>query len=381
VLMLVLLACFVLVAWPQAAAKNIIKTFDPPGPPGAYNPYQGTQALAINSDGAIAGFYSDSIFVYHGFLRAPDGTFTLFDAPDAGTQSVAGFVPTPLGVLGGQGTYATAMNDAGTITGFYVDIMNVMHGFLRTSDGAIAEFMIPGAGRSAGQGTAPLGINKNGAIAGIYVDSNGLNHVFLEDPTGGLIKFDAPGAGTGAGQGTFMSYASCLTPNGGITGFYVDANNVAHGFVRGYDGSVATFDAPNAGLAAGQGTYAWSINSSMQVTGMVIDSYGVMHGYVRYADGSFRKFDARGAGRHLGQGTVGNGINLHGIVVGNFINSWGENRGFWRAYGGAIKRFSVTKSGKGLGQGTVPMANNQYGVTSGSFFDDNFGIHGFFITF
>lgn len=40
---------------------------------------------------------------------------------------------------------------------------------------------------------------------------------------------DAPGAGTGVGQGT------CAAGNnsaGAVAGWYVDANNVAHGFLR-----------------------------------------------------------------------------------------------------------------------------------------------------
>jgi hypothetical protein len=43
-----------------------------------------------------------------------------------------------------------------------------------------------------------------------------------------IITFDAPGAGTGIGQGTFPSNP---TPAGAIVGFYLDASNVAHGFL------------------------------------------------------------------------------------------------------------------------------------------------------
>ena len=142
ILMLIVLTCLVSVAWPQAPelAKPKIITFDPQVPGPAPGPYQGAQALAINSGGTIAGFFSDSIGLVHGFLRTPDGVITVFDAPDAGTQSVPGFVPTPLGVLGGQGTYATSINKAGAITGLYVDIANVLHGFLRAPDGSFTEF-------------------------------------------------------------------------------------------------------------------------------------------------------------------------------------------------------------------------------------------------
>jgi hypothetical protein len=78
--------------------------------------------------------------VYHGFLRAPDGTFTTFDAPGAGTGAY-------------QGTFAISINPAGAITGYYTDASNVDHGFLRARDGTITTFEAPGSGTGAYQGT------------------------------------------------------------------------------------------------------------------------------------------------------------------------------------------------------------------------------------
>src|ERR1700678_611034 len=46
---------------------------------------QGTQAFSINSDGYIAGAYIDASNVVHGFVRASNGKMTEFDAPGAGT--------------------------------------------------------------------------------------------------------------------------------------------------------------------------------------------------------------------------------------------------------------------------------------------------------
>ncbi|MFY9676008.1 MAG: hypothetical protein WAK13_16220 [Terriglobales bacterium] len=383
ILMLVLLACFVLVAWPQAVAqdKYVIQTFDPVVPPGGWLPYQGTQAPAINSLGTIAGFYSDTEFVYHSFVRTSDGTITLFDAPDAGTQSVAGFVPTALGVLGGQGTYAIAINDSGAITGFYVDIANMLHGFLRTPDGTITEFDAPGAGTGTGLGTEAANIGKDGTIAGTVYDNSGVAHGFLLPPNGKFVTFSVAGAGTGSGQGTVIEWASSLASTGAVTGNYIDAGNVIHGYVRAPLGAITTFDAPGAGTAAGQGTYSWSITNAGVVTAMFIDPNGVMHGYTRTARGVFRVFDIPGAGRVSGQGTIPEGINAHGAVIGNFINTYGENRGFRRTWGGSVKRFSVPAAGTGSGQGTVPLTDNASGMTTGSYFDNNFGLHGFVITF
>ena len=47
---------------------------------------------------------------------------------------------------------------------------------------------------------------------------------------------------------------------GVVTGWYVDSADVNHGWVRSLDGTLTEFDAPGAGMAAGQGTMALSIN-------------------------------------------------------------------------------------------------------------------------
>ena len=148
---------------------------------------------------------------------------TTFDAPGAGTAAGSGF-----------GTFATSINDGGTITGRYIDAHNVNRGFLRSPAGELLTFDAPGAGKTpgSGQGTFPKSINKAGAITGHYIDSNNVNHGFLRSPAGDkLITFDALGAGktAGSGQGTFPE---SISDAGAITGHYIDANNVNHGFLR-----------------------------------------------------------------------------------------------------------------------------------------------------
>ncbi|HET6176786.1 MAG TPA: hypothetical protein VFE61_07640, partial [Candidatus Sulfotelmatobacter sp.] len=48
-----------------------------------------------------------------------------------------------------------------------------------------------------------------------------------------ITTFDPPGAGKGAGQGTFSQQN---LNSGVIVGYYVDANNVSHGFIRSRHG-------------------------------------------------------------------------------------------------------------------------------------------------
>jgi hypothetical protein len=52
-----------------------------------------------------------------------------------------------------------------------------------------------------------------------------VTHGFVRDKHGAIVEFDVPGA---ANMGQWVSIA----PNGAVTAFYFDANNVVHGFVR-----------------------------------------------------------------------------------------------------------------------------------------------------
>lgn len=233
-----------------------------------------TLPLCINPAGVIAGFYGDTSFVPHGFLRSRDGTITTFDAA-AGSVQIQ-----PLSI-----------NPAGVIVGFYQDASNVFHGFLRTRDDTITTFDVPGAGTGPGQGTISENINPAGVISGGYSDSSSVFHGFVLIPDGTFTSFDAPGAGTGPGQGTEACSVDCLNPAGATAGGYADASNVFHGFVRTPDGTITTFDAPSAGTGPLQGTQPTGINPAGTIQGTYIDSSGVNHGFLRAADGTITTFD------------------------------------------------------------------------------------------
>src|SRR5438477_25240 len=115
-------------------------------------------------------------------------------------------------------------------------------------------FDVPGAGTGPGQGTQGIHINPTGTIAGYFTDANDVNHGLVRASNGAITTFDAPGAGTGPGQGTRTEAAACINPAGAIVGFYTDASDVLHGYVRVPGGTITTFDAPGAGTGTGQGT-------------------------------------------------------------------------------------------------------------------------------
>jgi hypothetical protein len=354
-----------------------IITFDAPGAGTAAG--QGTQAPGINPAGAITGFYSDSKNVMHGFLRAPDGTITTFDAPGAGSETVAGFLGTVVaGFLGGQGTYPISINLAGAIAGFYVDSSNAAHGFLRAPDGKFStvDAPYPYAGTGSGQGTFPSNISPAGVTAGNTVDESSVYHGFvLAD--GKFTIFEAPDAGRAAGQGTYPEWASCLNPAGAVTGWYVDSEGVGHGFVRAPDGKITEFDGPGAGPG---GTWPGSINPAGAIAAAYADSENVMHGLLRAPDGTMTTIDVRGAGTGPWEGTEGWSINPGGAIVGPYIDASGVNHGFLRAPDGGITKFDVSGAGTGSGQGTIPFTDDPAGAITGGYIDDGGVIHGFLRT-
>jgi len=102
---------------------------------------------------------------------------------------------------------------------------------VRASDGTITTFSAPDAGTSADQGTFGLGINTSGVISGEYLDANNVFHGFVRAADGTLTSFDPPGVGTDEYQGTQM-YVDSINTAGSIAGYYLDSSNVYHAFIR-----------------------------------------------------------------------------------------------------------------------------------------------------
>jgi hypothetical protein len=308
---------FVFRGFVRAPNVGTFTEFDAPG--AGTGQYQGTDVVAIDdAAGAITGFVRDSGDVFHGFLRYPNGTFLTppFDAPDAGTGTL-------------QGTLPGNINATGLITGYYVDSSNVNHGFVRAPGGTITEFDAQGAGTGPGQGTFVSGtdcLTDAGATVGYYVDSNGVAHGFVRAPDGVITEFDAPGAGTGPNQGTKCSGINQL---GTILGIYVDSSNVNHGFALAPNGTFTFINVPAAGTGPGQGTLPFNINASGAITGTYIDASNVNHGFLLSSNG-ITTFDAPGAGTGPGQGTQALCNNAADAITGVYLDSNNAVHGFLR---------------------------------------------------
>jgi hypothetical protein len=159
--------------------SGVISPFDPPG--SVYTLV--CESRCINLAGAVTGFYLDAVGVLHGFLRSPVGKITVFDAPGADL--------TPGDY---NGTFPGGINAEGSITGYTWDVNNLRHGFLRTPDGHFTVFDDPSVGTTpnTGQGTVPDTINALGVIAGNYLDANNYVHAFTRSPRGDFFTIDPP---------------------------------------------------------------------------------------------------------------------------------------------------------------------------------------------
>lgn len=236
------------------APDGTITTFDPPGAVATSGSDLNGFHSSINAAGAITGAYQTADFLLHGFLRAPDGTFTTFDPP------------------GSQRTNPVSINTLGTIAGYYV-ANNIYHGFLRAPDGTFTTFDAGPPG-----GTFVASINDAGVITGNYNNSpcsDRTNHGFVRMDDDTIITFDPPGSN--------YTGANSINSIGAIAGSFA-INGDFHGYLR---------LAPIAGLkvnvrfhyAANGSAGGWSATKAVSQTGAVSIGPQAMEGNLRVNPG------------------------------------------------------------------------------------------------
>jgi len=236
--------------------------FDAPGvSPGVGN-YLGTQPLGLNARGEIAGVYEGGDLVGHGFLRAPDGTITVFDDPAEGVGA-------------NQGTWAYGINDRGEISGAVTDPAGGSHGFLRSPKGAFTNFDFPGETSTAFNSAL---INNQGFIAGYYATSTGFVAGYERNLDGKLTSFVPPVA---AGPTAVWTFG--LGSDGSALGRVNDKNSLGHAFIRSPNGKTTVFDVPNQILVGNPnswGSELWGKNEEGVIIGEFIDSNIVVHSFL-----------------------------------------------------------------------------------------------------
>jgi hypothetical protein len=165
----------------------------------------GTLAVAINDAAEVAGTYVDAQVVPHGFLRTRDGTIVTFDPPCGGTfdnrtrvvainnqgaiagqcemsSGIQGYVRQPDGSFtvfpappGGKFVIVRAINDHGLITGCFFDpAKDLEHGYVRKPDGKMIVFDVPDHASTA---MCAQSINRSGQVAGYAFDKSGATEI------------------------------------------------------------------------------------------------------------------------------------------------------------------------------------------------------------
>src|SRR6266852_2356724 len=342
---------------------------------------QGTMGTSINDGGDIAGVYLTAPNVAHGFVRTVvngTATFATFNAPGAGTSL-------------NQGTFPASINAAGDVVGMYFDSNNAYHGFVRAaSTGSITAIDVPGAPTNIGhRGTLPISMNTGGDITGFYVDANDVRHGFVRAAATGTITapIDASGAGTGLTQGTVPL---SIDAGGNITGFY-NANGTFHGFIRASNGTItAPINAPGAGTGPSgkvsfMGTLPLAFDAAGDIAGTYADANGVNHGFVYTAASAtpaFTTFNAQGAGTTgFFPGTGALNMNAGGDTSGIYTDTNGVRHGFFRAAAGTITA-PIDAPGAtttGLFSGTILTSINTADDITGTFADTNGVFHAFVV--
>jgi uncharacterized membrane protein len=275
-------------------ADGTFTTFDaPPNSPDPVDPdvcewrTTGTQPQAINLKGQITGEQIQRLvgltpgvacggLRYQGFLRDRDGSMTTF------------------GISYYEFVGPVAINFLGQITGYYqVADDGPQGGLLRQPDGTITIFGADDAKNGACGSRVcfmrATAMNLFGQIVGYYNDESQnptTAHSFLRQPNGTFVTFDP--------TGSIFAQATSINNVGKITGYYFDVDNISHGFVRQWNGAITTFDVPGAATAIqGQGgTFPQDINVEGQITGYFLDANLVLHGFLRdHRKGSEKESD------------------------------------------------------------------------------------------
>jgi len=251
------------------------------------------------------------------------------------------------------------------------------------------EFEVPAAGTAMLQGTTGLGINAAGDITGIYItapnaSTPNLAHGFIRSAaTGAFTPFDAPGAGTAKNEGTF---AFSIDTADDVAGMYSDSIDAYHGFVRAADGTFTPFDVPGAPTAiTHRGTVPLSSNGNGDITGFYVDAGAVRHGFVRIAaTGIITTFDSPGAGTASTDGTVPIHIGTAGDVTGYYKDASGAFHGFIRNGSTGVITPAIDAPGASMGpsgkvsfSGTLPTGIDATGDIAGTYAGTDGLYHGF----
>ncbi|HEX3943078.1 MAG TPA: hypothetical protein VHW69_03220 [Rhizomicrobium sp.] len=245
--------------------------------------------FGINDDNIVAGSYTDSGGIQHGFYGPPDGSkYKSFD------------------LTGVTGTQPRAIRNDLSITGLALASgFTFGEEFYRSPKGKIK--VLKNADGDLMDGVAQGG-NDAGVYVGDYLDTDGATRLGFEGKAGKYLSdFKLPKL-----KGVTSTNPRQINNNGVVAGGYIDSTGIQHGFVL--DGKKLTsFDYPGAvGVTTAEG-----INDAGQAVGLYTDSGGNRHAFeYTVSSGKFISIDP-------GDGAISQeawGINNAGLVVGDTGN-------------------------------------------------------------
>lgn len=320
---------------------------------------QATYPLSINEARTITGYYLDKSGATHGFVRDDDGHFTTFDVP------------------GSLSTTPTSINTAGDITGYYeVPTVigfgfNIPLGFVRNPDGNITTF--GGSGvinyNDGNLWPQPVAINVPGEIVGNFSSLALGSEVFVRSPTGTVQTF------TFSLGALYSTVATALNAGGGLVGYY-SSQSLAFAYGFYWDGQGPIPD-PFAGVAdftsftvtGSTGTFPTGINAGATIVGCY-STAGVYYDFVRSSAGVITTLNVPGTVPSCLESGTNPGIypvippavtiNDQGTVTGYYTNAAKVSVGFVRFDDGTLITFDHPGSKQ-----TIPTSINRRDVITG----------------
>lgn len=238
--------------------------------------------FGINDNNEIAGSYTDSAGVEHGFFGPLNGKYSTFDYGK-----------------GQSGTEPRAISNDGSITGFAPGgAFAVGEEFFRSTGGKIKTFNING---SPFDGVAQ-GMNANDVNMGDYSNISGVTQGYLG--ANGKYKKDFKLHIKGWQQNSPRQ----MNDSGIVAGYFIDKSGGEHGFIQ-QGRTVQVIDYPQAGTVL---TVLEGINDNGIASGQWEDSAGNPHGFTYNSGTAKFKVVDPGDGSTFQQAW---GLNKKGLVA------------------------------------------------------------------
>lgn len=246
-------------------------------------------ASAVNDSGQVVGssYISKQNGIYHGFIWT--AATGLHD----------------LGTLGGNNSYALGINNAGQVVGCAdVSPSNLVpgHAFLWTQAGGMQDL------GTLGGGSCALGINDVGQVVGLStVSTNVDNHAFIWSVSTGVQDLGVPVSSN--------TYAASINKNGMVVGTYYASSSGNHAFLWTQSGGVQ--DLGNLGIqqasAGGINDFGEAVGSSEVPPGSA-DLYA---GFRWTTSGGLRRLPSP----YPSSDATASAVSATGEIVGFALNS------------------------------------------------------------